>query len=96
MESPVVAALCLLGAVATVAQAALAGPDQWNSYLKLLEESRWGQYVGAGAVGHAAVAPAWRRLEVRVATGPALSFTRPMQHAVAPPPASIPHSDLLT
>lgn len=40
MESPLVAALCLAGAVACVGQAALAGGAQWSAYLKLLEESR--------------------------------------------------------
>ena len=42
MESPLVAFLCLAGAVACVGQAALAGAPQWNSYFKLLEESRSG------------------------------------------------------
>ena len=40
MESPVVAFLCLGGAAWCVAQAVLAGPQQWNAYFKLLEESR--------------------------------------------------------
>jgi hypothetical protein len=40
MESPLVAFLCLAGAVACVGQAAAAGVDQWNAYFKLLEESR--------------------------------------------------------
>ena len=49
MESPLVAALCLVGAVSCIAQAALAGPQQWDAYFKLLEESRFinvgGQHV---------------------------------------------------
>lgn len=48
MESPVVGLLCLVGAVACLGQAALAGPAQWNTYFKLLEESRW--VAGWGSV----------------------------------------------
>ena len=40
MESPLVAVLCLGGAAWCVAQAALAGPQQWDAYFRLLEESR--------------------------------------------------------
>lgn len=40
MESPLVAALCLGGATWCVAQAALAGVQEWNAYFRLLEESR--------------------------------------------------------
>ena len=41
MESPVVAVLCVVGAVACLGQAALAGGAQWQAYIKLLDESRW-------------------------------------------------------
>ena len=49
MESPLVAVLCLGGAVACVGQALLAGAPQWTAYFRLLEESRWvGGWVGGG------------------------------------------------
>lgn len=52
MESPLVAILCLGGAVWCLGQAALAGGAQWEAYLKLLEESRWaGQERSVGSFG---------------------------------------------
>lgn len=42
MESPVTAAVLLLGSVATIYQAATAGPEAWAEYFKLFDESRCG------------------------------------------------------
>ncbi|EFN59243.1 hypothetical protein CHLNCDRAFT_138236 [Chlorella variabilis] len=59
MESPLVAFLCLAGAVACVGQAALAGAPQWNSYFKLLEESRFINVMTVDFLTLTALAPFW-------------------------------------
>lgn len=42
MESPAVAALCLLGTLYCLFQAATAGGEAWADYLKMFDYSRWG------------------------------------------------------
>ncbi|PRW58694.1 hypothetical protein C2E21_3280 [Chlorella sorokiniana] len=59
MESPVVAVLCLAGATWCVAQAALAGPQQWNAYFRLLEESRFINVMTCDFLCLCALAPFW-------------------------------------
>ncbi|KAI3423805.1 hypothetical protein D9Q98_009642 [Chlorella vulgaris] len=59
MESPLVAFLCLAGAVSCVGQVALAGAPQWNSYFKLLEESRFINVMTIDFCSLTALAPFW-------------------------------------
>ncbi|KAI7835501.1 hypothetical protein COHA_010596, partial [Chlorella ohadii] len=59
MESPVVAVLCLAGAAWCVAQAALAGPQQWDAYFRLLEESRFINVMTCDFLCLCALAPFW-------------------------------------
>ncbi|KAL4443934.1 hypothetical protein ABPG75_011671 [Micractinium tetrahymenae] len=81
MESPLVAFLCLGGAVWCLGQAALAGGAQWDAYLKLLEESRFINVMTLDFLTLSALAPFWmsndaalRRWEGRDSLLPLLSL----------------------